>query len=155
MRSPLLLVASLLALACASAPPAPAEAPRPTIAPGRPDFEGGKSAGYWIWADAEGWHLRTTSAGQLVDYAGVVSPVGGSIQGLRPVRQAGYPKLELTQRGIEFSIPNKGEVEGFDWRVTSGCNRFELRASGEVEPGMVRLGGMGASPSQLPFELCQ
>ncbi len=153
MRTPSLL-AALLALGCASAPPRPAPAPTPKISPGRPSYEG-QSAGIWIWADAQGWHLRTTSAGQLVDYSGVVTPVGGSIEALHPVRPEGYPGLEQTQRGIEFSIPNKGEVEGFDWRSSSGCNRFELRAAGEANPGMVRLGGLAQSPSQLPFELCQ
>jgi hypothetical protein len=148
-----LVVASLLALACASAPARPAKPP--TISPGRPNFEG-QSGGFWVWADADGWHLRTTSAGQMADFSGVIRPIDGKIEDLRPMRgDARYDTLRLTERGIEFSLPTMSGVEGFDWRVTSGCNRFELLTRGQGSPGMVRLGGMAEAPSQIPFDLCQ
>jgi hypothetical protein len=150
-----LLVVPLLALACATTPATAPSGP-PTIGAGRPNFEG-KSGGYWVWADAEGWHLRTTSAGPMRDFTGVISPLkGGKIEGLRPARaNSRYEKLAVTEKGIEFRLPTQADVEGFDWQVTSGCNRFELKAEGEVTPGLVRLGGMGDAPPQIPFDLCR
>ena len=150
-----LLVVPLLALACATTP-APSPSGPPTISRGRPDFEG-KSGGYWVWADADGWHLRTTSAGPMRDFSGVISPLkGGKIEGLKPARpNSRYDKLALTEKGIEFRLPTQADVEGFDWQVTSDCNRFELKAEGEVTPGLVRLGGMGDAPPQIPFDLCR
>ena len=150
-----LLVVPLLALACATTPATVPSGP-PTISAGRPSFEG-KSGGYWVWADGEGWHLRTTSAGPMRDFTGVISPLkGGKIEDLRPMRgNSRYDKLGVTEKGIEFRLPTQADVEGFDWKVTSGCNRFELKAEGEVTPGLVRLGGMGDAPPQIPFDLCR
>jgi hypothetical protein len=68
---------------------------------------------------------------------------------------AGDDTVRRTERGIEFSLPTMSGVEGFDWRVTSGCNRFDLRARGQASPGLVRLGGMEEAPSQIPFERCR
>lgn len=157
----LLVPALLLAAACATtatSSPTPAaqraSAP-PRISGGRPTFEG-RSGGFFIWADDAGWHLRTTSAGQLVSFTGVVSPIGGEIVGLRPMRANDRSsKVSLTDKGIEFSLPTQAEVEGFDWTVTSGCNRFDLRALGQADPGLVRLGGMADAPPQIPFDLCK
>lgn len=150
-----LLVVPLLALACATTPATAPSGP-PTISAGRPNFEG-KSGGYWVWADAEGWHLRTTSAGPMLDFSGVISPLkGGKIEELRPARaNSRYDKLAVTEKGIEFRLPTQADVEGFDWKVTSGCNRFELLANGLATPGVIRLGGMGDAPSQIPFDLCR
>ena len=92
----------------------------------------------------------------MADFSGIISPVGGTIENLRPMRpDSRYDKLRLTERGIEFSLPTWSGVEGFDWSVTSGCNRFELLARGEPDPGLVRLGGMAEAPGQIPFELCR
>ena len=152
-----LVPALLLATACATAatPATPRPSGPPHIGAGRPTFEG-RSGGFFIWADDDGWHLRTTSAGQLVSFTGVISPIGGQIEGLRPMRENDRSsKVALTDKGIEFSLPTQAEVEGFDWKVTSGCNRFDLRALGEANPGLVRLGGMADAPPQIPFDLCK
>lgn len=150
-----LLVVPLLALACATTTSTAPSGP-PTISGGRPNVEG-KSGGYWVWADADGWHLRTTSAGPMLDFSGVISPLkGGKIEELRPARaNSRYDKLAVTEKGIEFRLPTQADVEGFDWKVTSGCNRFELLANGLATPGVIRLGGMGDAPSQIPFDLCR
>jgi hypothetical protein len=148
-----LVPALLLATACATTATGPAALPR--MSPGRPTFEG-RSGGIFVWADDAGWHLRTTSAGQMASFTGVISPIGGQIEGLRPMRENDRSsKVALTDKGIEFSLPTQAEVEGFDWNVTSGCNRFDLRARGEADPGLVRLGGMAAAPPQIPFDLCK
>jgi hypothetical protein len=157
----LLVPALLVATACATTPttsPVPkAQLPSgpPHISAGRPTFEG-RSGGFFIWADDDGWHLRTTSAGQLASFTGVISPIGGELGGLRPMRANDRStKVSLTDKGIEFSLPTQAEVEGFDWTVTSGCNRFDLLALGEANPGLVRLGGMADAPPQIPFDLCK
>jgi hypothetical protein len=152
MRTTVVL-ASLLALSCATAPTLPAQPP--TISSGRPNFEG-QSSGFWVWADSSGWHLRTSSAGQMMDFSGVISPVGGTVSALQLMREGACNQvLRLTERGIEFSLPTMSGVEGFDWRVTSGCSRFELKVGGEASPGMVHLGGTAGSPATIPFEVCQ
>jgi hypothetical protein len=145
-------LASLLALACAGTPAGPTRPP--AISPGHPRVEG-QSGGYYVWADADGWHLRTTAT-QAVNFTGTIAAVGGRIEDLRPMRaDARYPDLRLTDRGIEFSLPTFAGVEGFDWKVTSGCNRFDLLVGGQTSPGLVRLGGAGDAPPSIPFELCE
>jgi len=147
-----LLVCALLATSCATSA---ASRPAPRIDPGRPSFDNEKSGGFWIWADSQGWHLRTTSAGPQRLMNGVVTPLGGKIEDLRVVRGDPSQRVRLTDRGIEFDFATQADVDGFDWRVTSGCNRFDLVIDGNRTQGVVRLGGMGSAPDAIPFELCQ
>jgi hypothetical protein len=149
-----LVPALLLATACATTATSTTSGP-PHIGTGRPTFEG-RSGGFFVWVDDNGWHLRTTSAGPMRDFRGVISPIGGQIENLRAMNTNDRStKARLTEKGIEFVLPTQADVEGFDWNVTSGCNRFDLLAEGERTPGLVRLGGMADAPPQIPFDLCK
>jgi len=152
MRSPLLAVL-LLASACATTQKATSLAP--FIDPGAPAFDNEKSGGVWIWADSKGWHLRTTSSGPQRLMTGLVTPISGKIEDLHTVRGDLSQRVRLTDRGVEFEFATQADVDGFDWRVTSGCNSFDVVVDGSRTPGVVRLGGMGSAPDAIPFSLCQ
>ncbi len=152
MRSPL-LAALLLAMACATTSTTASLAP--SIDPGRPPFDNEKSGGFWVWADNQGWHLRTTSAGQQRLMTGLIAPIDGKIENLKVVRGDPSQKVTLTDRGIEFEFATQADVDGFDWSVTSGCNRFDLVIDGGRTPGVVRLGAVGSAPEAIPFSRCR
>jgi hypothetical protein len=149
-----LAAALLVATACATTAGKPT-ALAPSMSPGRTTLDRDKSGGFWIWADRDGWHLRTTTAGTQRLFSGVVSPIEGTIGDLKTVRGDPSQQVKLTGRGIEFQFATQADVDGFDWTVTSGCNRFDLLADGGRTPGVVRLGAAGDAPESIPFSRCQ
>jgi hypothetical protein len=145
-----LFLAFMLALAgCATA------RPPPEIAPGRPLFAPGAPEAYWIWHDQGGWHLRTTTAGMPHRFHGLVVPLRGTIVDVRPTRLEWQDRIRMGPRGIEFDFVTQGGEDGFDWHVSSGCNRFETFVDGAARPGLVHLGGVGNRPHHVPFDRCR
>ena len=124
----------------------------PEIAPGQPVFGPGAPEAYWIWHDTGGWHLRSTTAGQAHRFHGMIVPVGGEITDARPM---GPPdRVRVGPGGISFDFVTRGGEDGFDWHVSSGCNRFEIYIDGVARPGHVRLGGPSNAPRHVPFDRC-
>ena len=147
------LFALLLVTACAGSSQSASGLPR--IAPGHASFEG-KPGGYYIWADSDGWHLRTSGGSQMLDLQGVISAIDGKIEDLRPLASNDRSSsVVLTEQGIVFSLPTQQQSEGFDWKVTSGCNRFDLQARGQRTASVIRLGAAAEAPMQVPFDLCK
>jgi hypothetical protein len=146
-----LLLASILLVAtgCVTA------RPPPRIAPGRPYFGPGAPEAYWIWHDEGGWHLRTTTAGMAHRFHGTVLALGGQIMDARPSRPEWQDRIRMSPGGIAFDFVTQGGEEGFDWHVSSGCNRFEIYVDGVPRPGRVRLGGPSSVPRHVPFDRCR
>jgi hypothetical protein len=127
----------------------------PHIIAGRPAFEAGSPESYWVWHDEAGWHLRTTTARKPHHFHGWVEPVGGIITDLHATRTEWGDRIRLVPRGIEFDFETDGGEDGFDWRVSSGCNRFDLRVDGAERPGLVHVGAEGHHPDHIPFARCR
>ncbi len=124
------------------------------IAPGRPAFRPGAPLAYWVWHGEGGWHLRTTTAGQRHHFHGWITAIDGGIVEVRPTRVERRDLVRIARRGVEFDFETEGGEDGFDWRSSSGCNRFELRVDGRADPRLVHLGGPGNEPAQIPFDRC-
>ena len=142
-----LLTAVLLGGACAGT--------IPRISPGRPAFASGSPESYWIWHDPAGWHLRTTTRAQLHRFHGWVEAIDGRIGEVHPSRLEWNDRIRIAPRGIEFDFSTDGGEDGFDWRVSSGCNRFYLQVDGVAAPERVHLGGQSHVPVEMPFARCR
>jgi hypothetical protein len=127
----------------------------PEIASGRPAFGPGAPEAYWVWHDGGGWHLRSTTAGKPRRFHGTVVPLGGEITDARPIRPNDVERVRIAPGGIAFDFLTQGGEDGFDWHVSSGCNRFEIYVDGAARPGHVRLGGPANSPQHVPFDRCR
>jgi len=125
------------------------------ISPGRPAFAAGSRESYWIWHDEGRWHLRTTTAARLHRFHGWVEPMDGRITDVRATRLEWGDRIRAVPRGIEFDFETDGAEDGFDWRVSSGCNRFFLEVDGAPSPDHVHLGGAGHVPVEMPFARCR
>jgi hypothetical protein len=119
---------------------------------GRPLVSPGGDA-YWIWEDSRGWHLRTTSDVPR-RFRGVVESVDGSVTQVRPIgaaRQGVSPGADA----IAFDWESSGAEEGFDWRTSDGCARFDIYIDEEPRPLRVFLGAGEKSPERVPFAVCR
>jgi hypothetical protein len=125
------------------------------IAPGRPAFHSGSPVGYWVWHDDGGWHLRTTTHRSRHRFHGWITAIDGRVDEVRPTRLEWRDRVHVGQRGVEFDFETDGDEDGFDWRVTSGCNRFELLVDGRADRRVVHLGGPGYEPKGVPFSRCR
>jgi len=146
--STMLLAFSLAATGCATT------RPPPPIDGGRPAFGPGASEAYWIWRDAHGWHLRTTSAGTPHRFHGAIVPLDGEIADVRPTRLERDDRIKMGQHEIRFAFVTQGGADGFDWHVTSGCTRFKIFIDGAARPDLVHLGGFANRPQHVPFARC-
>jgi hypothetical protein len=124
------------------------------ISAGRPAFSAGDPENYWVWHDGGGWHLRTTTASHSHRFHGWVEAVDGRITEVRATRLEWNDRVRAVPRGIEFDFVTDGNEDGFDWRVSSGCNRFHLQIDGVERPDRVHIGGASHIPSEMPFARC-
>jgi len=146
-----LVAAALVALAAAPAAGAPAR-----IGPGAPAVSQGANGSYFIWHDAAGWHLRTTAGDRRHRFHGRVLPaLGGEIVEARPIQSEPRDRFSHSLGGIAFDFSTYGGIDGFDWRTSSGCSRFELLVDGRPRPARVKLGGRMRNPRRVPFERCR
>jgi len=143
-----LLVILAGAAGCATARP-------PEIPPGRPIFGPGAPEAYWVWHDGGGWHLRSTTAGLPHRFHGTIVPLGGQIADARPIRLESSDRIRIGAGGITFDFVTQGGEDGFDWHVSSGCNRFEIFIDGAARPHHVHLGGPATAPRHVPFDRCR
>jgi hypothetical protein len=125
-----------------------------SVSPGRPPFHPGSREAYWIWHDEAAWHLRTTTASRMHRFHGWIEPIDGQVTEIRPTRLDWGDRIHKRPRGIEFDFSTDGSEDGFDWRVSSGCNRFFLEVDGVPRPELTHLGGADTSPVEMPFRRC-
>lgn len=129
----------------------------PSSITGRPSgFTAGLPAGYWVWKDRYGWHLRVTHAG---DARKVFT---GSITSSDPMRsvssrtESGDRVLRSAdRRTVSFVFTNYGGVDGLDF--APGCSQditLKLAIGGaKADPVTIRLGGTQENPASNPFTI--
>ncbi len=125
---------------------------RDEMPPGKPEFAPGLPEGYWVWQDAHGWHLRTTSDVPR-HFHGNVETISGPASTVHPVgRAAGGVRQDGA--AIWFDYTASGGEQGFDWAESSSCQRFELYIDESPRPLRVFLGESELSPARVPFAVC-
>lgn len=115
-------------------------------------FEVGGPAGYYVWHDRGGWHLRTTSPWRVGHtFTGRITS-SDDIEVLRIHKNEDADQVRLEGEQISFSFDTHKHVDGVDFKV--GCTEsvtFELQAEGyDVPAPRIRLGLTGSAPSN-PF----
>lgn len=132
-------------------PPPPIAKPvpvAPNVVMGQPpNLKPGAPAAYWIWRDAGGWHLRTTTKKLLHHFQGKIS---GAITSVTPVRIEMKDRLKSSSSWILFAFDTAGNMDGFDWQM-NGCGTFNLQHTNNKA---VYVGSGEAQPAGSHFTLC-
>jgi hypothetical protein len=153
------LGASLLFILNASAadkkPPAPID-PR-----GRPDERLMKQERrYYVWQDAEGWHIRSASQ-YLHKFAGTIRLAGGEFRKCRPVglesKGSGADQwlLNKERTELQFVIKTSTSFDGFDFDCGRGTTEieFDLTVSDKKEAKRIFIGREAVNPKSTTFKL--
>lgn len=108
--------------------------------------------GYFVWYDADGWHVRWSGNGTQHRFNGTVSA-----DGITSFTVAGmeYPPDTwlVGPTTIEFEAYEDTGAEGFDFTVTGDSVTFDLWVDGERTTTHVYIGEGGVNPRSIPFTL--
>ncbi len=125
----------------------------PLTVEGEPrNFNPGDPAGYRIWHDGTGWHLRTTTPtdGDHV-FRGVIRSADDVVV-VNEVRDEPADIVRSEGHLIAFEFHTHDHIDGLDFRV--GCTdhvSFNLQANGaQVPAARIWLGKVGRAPGN-PF----
>ncbi len=119
----------------------------------------GGDAGYWVWTDKSGVHLRWTTAGEQRRFAGTLSaedaPLPSPIVAISDAGQASAPTIERAEDGsITFQGQCQGCVSGLDLPPITVRLTLALSLDGLPAPlHALRLGESEIHPRRNPFRL--
>lgn len=125
----------------------------PATVQGKPTaYHTGAPAGYYVWGDRAGWHLRTTTPTHR-PHLFTGSIVGeDDIEVVRQVRSEGRDAVAVSGNAIRFRFVTYNGVDGIDFTV--GCTEwltFSLSYQGaKMSPRRIWLGRYGHARSN-PF----
>ena len=154
-------------LAAAAAPPDPKPTPsgagsqksKPLNPRGRmDDHPTDKPARYYLWEDADGWHLRSCSR-QVNKFDGQVRIEQGTFRKLRPIgidpkgRGADQWVVNKERNELKFRLSTAQLFDGFDFTV-EGIDaelEFELQINGKSMPARIFVGRDGQHPPAAKF----
>ena len=128
----------------------------PAFATGVPvGFDGGDSAGVYLWHDDGGWHLRVTHKNDAHQvYTGVLT-TSGTFFAVEPVKLERSDTFRVGPRDheIAFRLNNYGGVDGVDFRTHCASQiTFQLKVDGhELETFQVHIGHDATNPTSVPF----
>ncbi len=107
-------------------------------------FQRNIADGYFIYRDANGYHMRltTTKVGDIVDYRGAIVADNSRFGAVRIFK--GDPRDSYWLMGdktLNFRFITNGREDGLDWRlIGSGGLTFTLKQSGQVAAPNISLG---------------
>lgn len=176
MNVALRLSAALLMIALALCPalhaqPQPAAASTPAESGtdddppdprGRPDEKFVKvPQRYYVWHDAEGWHLRTAAKQNIRKFHGTIILKGGTFNKLREIglerkgRYADVSRVSADRTKIEFTIYTSTSFDGYDFTIKGDPDarvEFELHRGGRDFPKEIFIGREGKHPAGVKFD---
>src|SRR5205814_1143012 len=108
---------------------------------GRPkSFEAGGTDGYYVWADDDGWHLRTTDSSGRFAYTGTLR-TDGTFAGVSLVKAEADDRVEVLDGGkvLRFQFKTAEGIDGFNVHVDGGTRvGFRLERDGAlVDPSNI------------------
>ena len=115
---------------------------------------------YYVWHDAEGWHLRSAAQG-TIKFEGVVRVVGGQFRKFRPVGLDVKGKLpdrwvlDAKRQELKFLMHTSTRVDGFDFDVDGSATEigFDLTMAGAKAPKRIFIGRKAVHPAEATFSL--
>lgn len=125
----------------------------PATVQGKPStFTPGGRAGYYVWHDSYGWHLRTTTPQRSPHVFTGTIVSAGDIKVVRQFRDEGRDAVTVSGHRLSFKCVTYNGVDGVDFRV--GCTAslsFSLKLSDRLVPASrIWLGKYGTAWSN-PF----
>jgi hypothetical protein len=120
------------------------------LKPGLPDA-------YWIYQDAEGWHLRTTSRSQppLAHFQGTIRITDGKFSNVQKVGMEGNDRIESAAQNIEVDYETMGHWDGIDFGLSgTKCLHFDLRVDAKYQPKLIFVGAKKVNPPAAKFTIC-
>ena len=161
----LVVAASLAGAAPPDRKPAPSrsggEKSKPLNPRGRmDDHPTDKPARYYLWEDAEGWHLRSCSR-HVNKFEGQVRIEEGTFRKLRPIgidpkgRGADQWAVNKERTELKFVLNTAQSFDGFDFTVEgAGAElEFELLINAKPMPARIFVGREGEHPPQATFSV--
>lgn len=127
----------------------------PTVLVGRPTIETDRSISFYVWTDADGLHVRWTTAGKPVLFSGMLS-FDRPLKDLKRHLEVGSGWVKNHgDRLVVFSATSRNGVDGFDLSVPHGRKvKIDLKVDGhDPSPNQVFLGGAKTSPAGIPIVL--
>lgn len=118
-----------------------------------------RDVGYYLWEDAQGWHVITVSGGEGRSFSGEIKVTNGVIEEMRPrdrvMRDEDITLLDA--HTITFSYQTARDLLGFDFRNRgeTPCVIFDLRIDSRAVKRNIFLGGGKLMPAQVPFSICE
>ena len=111
----------------------------------------GNAVRYFLWCDAEGWHVRTDSGGKPHVFNGSLSVQGGKITAISDFEnlEAGKRKKKAdlgivnnAKNQITFKFTTSKKRDGFDFQVDESAKeiRFHFLIDGKTAPHRVLIG---------------
>jgi hypothetical protein len=118
------------------------------LAPGLPDA-------YWIYRDASGWHLRTTTDKALRKFAGRIFLSEGRVTRAAASTIEGRDRIKNTDRDIQLNFETFGKMDGIDFDTSGAkCIHFDLTYEGQSDPKVIRIGASKLVPTSAKFMIC-
>lgn len=129
-----------------------------SLAEDRPaGFQEGAPAAFWIWRKgAEGWRVRTTTAGKEHHFRGRIEVTrGGPLTDLKPNRVELSDRVNGNPSGAAFDFKTAGYQDGVDFKVDAGaCIKFSLEIDDKHPTERIFIGGTQRNPPDHTFILC-
>jgi hypothetical protein len=159
-----LLISSLLACLFLPCKPCIADEPLIKVNPVGQPAMGGDSARYFLWYDAEGWHLRTDTGGKRRAFTGMIDVAGGKVTSIfgfenleakKKKKKADVGIVNKAKDKITFKFATKSRRDGFDFQVNEAAQslRFKLMIDGSEQPARVIIGAAGQPAPTAGFSL--
>lgn len=128
---------------------------------GRPPKYDGKPGGphFFLWHDADGWHLHSRTAGKPHNFAGVVKVAGGRIYELKGIggleKKTDFGAINRLENTVTFKFKSRAPGDGFDFKVDGRATRldFEITVDGYGRPESILIGANGKSPPSHRFSV--
>ncbi|MDR7523378.1 MAG: hypothetical protein QN168_13045 [Armatimonadota bacterium] len=124
----------------------------PAVYWGRPSLVGA-AAGYFIWFEEDGWHIRWLARGWARELSGLIS-TDGRFQEVRRVRLEDDDLVARDRSLIAWEARSSGGADGLDFQTTGFRLTFTLLVDGAPAGlGQIFLGARGAHPPQNPVRV--
>jgi hypothetical protein len=157
---------AVLVLVCYLTSGAPAAPPANAVidaakAEGRPPGadEKLKRPRYFLWHDAEGWHLHSRTGGKGHEFAGTVRVAGGKIYELRGIggleKKKDFGAINSAGNAVQFKFRTSAPGDGLDFKVSADVTRldFDLKLDGYGHAQQIGIGAKGERPESATFTI--
>ena len=127
-----------------------------SVLEGKPEMSAGEGMGYWLWSDAEGIHLRTTTNGLPHVFRGVIRTRERAqfldVSDVRLEDRAGNHDREVQADDdlIRFRFVTYAGIDGIDFRLDGAGFCVELENNGHDAVRAVHLGAEEVQPGAMP-----